>query len=135
PGLLWQARRYHPERHGPERHGAELHRDEPRPEGRRDEPVTLQLLDPALVEDPGMLDAFFQEARAATTIDHPHVARVLDYGVDYGLDAGVPFLVLERLLGETLADRLVAHARLGGGELARVIGEAARGLEGLHAWG
>src|SRR6185295_4812560 len=50
PGLLWQARRYHPERHGPERHGAELHRDEPRPEGRRDEPVTLQLLDPALVE-------------------------------------------------------------------------------------
>jgi serine/threonine protein kinase len=113
PGTLWQARRA----------------------GRRDEPVTLQLLDPALVEDPGMLAAFFQEARAAATIDHPHVARVLDYGVDYGLDAGVPFLVLERLLGETLADRLIAEARLGARELARIIGEAARGLEALHARG
>jgi len=129
PGTLWQARRVRPE----------LDRPETGPEARRDGPVlmpvTVQVLDPALVEDPGMLDAFFQEARAAATIDHPHVARVLDYGVDYGLDAGVPFLVLERLAGETLADRLLAAPRLGGRELARIIGEAARGLEALHAWG
>jgi serine/threonine protein kinase len=132
PGTLWQARRLRPE----------LVRPETGPEARREGPgvdlrlgVTVQVLDPALVEDPGMLDAFFQEARAAATIDHPHVARVLDYGVDYGLDAGVPFLVLERLLGETLADRLVAEPRLEGRELARIIGEAARGLEALHTSG
>ena len=121
PSTLWQARRLRPE--------------QLRPDEWRELPVTLQLLDPALVEDPGMLEAFLQEARAAATIDHPHIARVLDFGVDYGLDSGVPFLVLERLVGETLADRLVAEPRLSGRELARIIGEAARGLEALHGWG
>ena len=120
PGTLWQGRRLHPDQ---------------RADAQREQLVRLQLLDPALVEDPGMLDAFFQEACAAATIDHPNVARVIDHGVDYGLDSGVPFLVLERLVGETLADRLLAQPRLSGGELARVMGEVARGLEALHRGG
>jgi len=99
------------------------------------QPVTLQLLDPALVEDPGMLEAFFHEARAAASIDHAHVTRVLDYGVHYALDAGVPFLVLEHLVGDTLEGHLSAQRRLSTRELARIFREAARGLEALHGSG
>jgi eukaryotic-like serine/threonine-protein kinase len=97
--------------------------------------VTLQLLDPAIAEDPGMLDAFFHEARIAAAIDHAHVTRVLDYGVDQGLDAGIPFLVLERLVGETLEARLASQPRLSAFEFAQTFRDAARGLEALHGWG
>jgi len=121
PTTLWQARPFGREANALERRGAGL--------------FTLQLLDPALVEDPGMLEAFFQEARAAALIEHAHVIRVLDYGVDYGRDEGVPFLVLERLIGETLEDRLSAQRRLSTPELSRIFREAARGLEALHAAG
>jgi serine/threonine protein kinase len=121
PTTLWQARPFGGEAAALERRGAG--------------PFTLQLLDPALAEDAGMLEAFFQEARAAAQIDHAHVTRVLDYGVDYGRDAGVPFLVLERLSGETLEDRLSAQRRLSTQELSRIFREAARGLEALHARG
>jgi serine/threonine protein kinase len=121
PSTLWQARRSGREATALEMRGAGL--------------FTLQLLDPALVEDPGMLKAFFQEARAAAHIDHAHVIRVLDYGVDYGREGGVPFLVLERLIGETLEDRLSAQRRLSTQELSRIFREASRGLEALHAAG
>jgi eukaryotic-like serine/threonine-protein kinase len=121
PMTLWQAR--------------PLRREANELEVRAADAVTLQLLDPALVDDPGMLAAFFHEARAAAQIDHAHVARVLDYGVDYGFDAGVPFLVLEPLVGETLEGRLSAQRRLSGEELAGIFCEAARGLEALHGGG
>jgi eukaryotic-like serine/threonine-protein kinase len=117
PTTLWQASLFLPEA---DAHGGA---------------VTLQLLDPALVEDPGMLEAFFHEARAAASIDHAHVTRVLDYGVDYDLDDGVPFLVLEHLLGNTLAGHLASERRLSTPELARIFREAARGLEALHGSG
>jgi serine/threonine-protein kinase len=118
---LWQARLFGREMGALEARGAGL--------------FTLQLLDPALVDDPGMLEAFLHEARSAAHIDHAHVTRVLDFGVDYGRDAGVPFLVLERLIGETLEDRLRAQRRLATPELARIFREAAQGLEALHAAG
>lgn len=118
---LWQARRWGPPGHTLELPGAGA--------------VTLQLLDPALVEDPGMLEAFFHEARAAALIDHAQVTRVLDYGVDYELADGVPYLVLERLIGETLVDRLSTLRRLSTRELAGIFAEVARGLEALHGGG
>jgi eukaryotic-like serine/threonine-protein kinase len=95
-------------------------------------PLTLQLLDPAIAEDPALLEAFLEEARNAAAIDHPHVVRVLDYGIDTELGPSVPYLVLERLSGETLAARLAAQRRLAPAELARIFREAARGLAALH---
>ncbi len=96
---------------------------------------TLQLLDPAIADDPGLLESFYAEARAAAELDHPHVARVLDYGVDRDSADAVPYLVLERLTGETLAARLEHSRRLPPRELARIFRELALGLEALHERG
>lgn len=98
-------------------------------------PVTVQLLDPAIVEDAVLMEAFLHEASLAAAIDHPHVSRVLDYGIDYELDGGVPFLVLEPLTGETLESRLRQQRRLSPPEVTRMISHAALGLSALHERG
>jgi len=98
---------------------------------RRGHPVTLQLLDPAIAEDPEILEAFFNEARAAAAIVHPNVAQVIDSGVD----VRVPFLALDRLEGESLASRLRTRGRLAPAEVATLFGDVALGLEALHGWG
>jgi len=101
----------------------------------RAEKVTVQLLDAGLVEDLGSRQAFLEEARAAATIEHPHVIRLLDYGIHAERGSEVPFLVMEPLVGETLEDRLAAQPRLPAEEFARLVTEAARGLDALHGWG
>lgn len=97
--------------------------------------VTVQLLEPAIVEDAVLMEAFLHEASLAAAIDHPHVARVLDYGIDYELEDGVPFLVLEHLTGETLARRLRRKSRLSLAQVASVLSQAALGLQALHERG
>jgi serine/threonine protein kinase len=101
----------------------------------RAEQVTVQLLDAGLVEAVGSRQAFLEEARAAATIEHAHVARVLDYGIHAERGHEVPFLVLEHLVGQTLEDLLAAQPRLAADEFARWMTEAARGLDALHGWG
>ena len=64
-------------------------------------PVAVKLLRADLTHRIDIRDRLRREARAAARLDHPGVVRVFDVGeVD-----GVPFLVMERLPGETLADR------------------------------
>lgn len=98
---------------------------------RRGHAVTLQLLDPDIAEDPEILATFAGEVRAAAAIVHPNVAQIIDSGVD----AGVPFLVLERLEGESLASRLHARGRLPPAEVVQLFHEVALGLEAIHGGG
>src|SRR4029078_5088162 len=50
------------------------------------------------------LERFQREAKAAAKMSHPAIVTILDVGVDE--DSGAPFMVLEYLPGESLADRL-----------------------------
>lgn len=50
------------------------------------------------------LERFQREAKAAAKMQHPAIVTIFDVGVDD--DAGSPFMVLEYLPGESLADRL-----------------------------
>ena len=53
-------------------------------------------------------DRLLQEARAAARLGHPAIARVFDFGTT---DRGDPYIVMELLKGEDLANALaVAHA-------------------------
>jgi len=67
-----------------------------------DRPVALKVLSPAFAADRDRLRRFHQEARAASSLNHPHIVVVHDFGE---LD-GRPYLVTEFIEGETLRDRL-----------------------------
>jgi eukaryotic-like serine/threonine-protein kinase len=65
--------------------------------------VAIKVMRRDLVADERALNRLLMEARAAARIRSEHVARVLDVGT---LDNGSPFIVMEYLEGENLADLL-----------------------------
>jgi serine/threonine protein kinase len=69
---------------------------------RLDRVVALKLLRGA-IGDATAIERFWREARAAASISHPHICQIYELGDD----AGRPFIVMERLTGETLSDRLL----------------------------
>lgn len=64
--------------------------------------VALKLLLDASLADPRSFERFRREARAASSLNHPHICTVYDAGEDHGL----PFLALELMEGETLAQKI-----------------------------
>jgi len=67
-------------------------------------PVAVKELRPELAGQPEVRRRFEAEARAAATLSHPHVVAVYDTGED----AGVPWIVMERMPGPSLAELLRA---------------------------
>jgi len=82
--------------------------------------------------DATVLARFSREAKLAAKIDSPYVVRVFDHGET---DLGIPFIVMELLRGESLADRLSKAQRLSPAALVRAVRDIAEGLEAAHALG
>ena len=74
--------------------------------GRR---VAVKFLHPLEADSADALERFMREARAAGLVDHPGIARVIDFAET---EQGVPFLVMEHLQGKTLQDLLRAEEPL-----------------------
>ncbi len=74
------------------------------------------------------LARFQREARAAAQIRSSNVVKIHDYGVDQGL----PYIVMELLEGEDLAARLRRAGRLSLAETECLLIPVARGLERAH---
>jgi tRNA A-37 threonylcarbamoyl transferase component Bud32 len=95
--------------------------------GRR---VAVKVLVEELAADDRATRRFLREARATARLAHPNVARVYDFD-GHG---GAPFLVMELLEGQTLADRLAAGP-LPPVEAARVAAAVADALDAAHQRG
>ncbi len=80
--------------------------------------------------EPEQLARFKREAQIAAGLAHPNIVVVHDYGVD---DDGRPFLVMERLSGETLRRRLRRDLRMGPESAGAVVSGAAAGVGAAHA--
>jgi eukaryotic-like serine/threonine-protein kinase len=92
-------------------------------------PVALKLIEPSsTVQDSQALQRFMREARTAAALRSPHVVQILDYGVE----DDVPFIVMELLEGESLAERLARVGQLGMPDTARIIQQVARALARAH---
>lgn len=72
------------------------------------------------------------EWRALGSLEHPHIVSVSDAGVSSN---GVPYYVMERLNGETLADRIKRQGRLEPAEALRIAVEILDALTAAHAIG
>jgi len=70
---------------------------------RLDRIVAVKILPSHLSDNPDARQRFEREARAISSLSHPHICHLYDVGSQDGTD----FLVMEYLDGETLAARLV----------------------------
>jgi serine/threonine-protein kinase len=98
-----------------------------------DAPVAVKLMDPAIMKTAGMLARFHREAQAAAQLRSPHVVQIIDHGVD--AETGTPFIAMELLEGESLADRLTRVGVLSPGETSRLVTEVCRALARAHEAG
>ena len=94
--------------------------------GRR---VAIKVLAEELAGDPAAVRRFRREARATAMLNHPNVIGVFDF-----VEGKAPFLVMELLEGQTLAQRLRDGAQPPL-EAARIAADVADGLDAAHRAG
>ncbi|MBI4700319.1 MAG: SUMF1/EgtB/PvdO family nonheme iron enzyme [Deltaproteobacteria bacterium] len=88
--------------------------------------------DVSKAELPELIKRFEREAKAAARIKSPHVVEIYDRGVMAG---GAPFIVMELLEGESLADRLERDAAPSLHEAAQIVQQVGKALGAAHALG
>jgi serine/threonine-protein kinase len=97
-----------------------------------DRPVAVKLLAKGLADDAALRKRFLREARIAAQLSHPNVVSVYDAGET---DDGRPYIVMEHIAGETVADLLRRRGRLPASEAVDLAAQACRGLSHAHASG
>src|SRR5262245_30077794 len=93
----------------------------------------LKVLAPEIATVPGVRERFVLEARAASRIESDHVVEVVTAGIDE--QTGSPYLVMELLRGEELADAAIRLGPLPLGDVAEVFSQIGHALEQAHAQG
>src|SRR5688572_16681098 len=93
----------------------------------------LKLMRRELVADASLRERFLQEARVGSRIASDHVVQVIAAGVDPS--SNVPWLVMELLQGEEVADRVKRAGPLSRAEVAEVAKQLGHALAAAHAVG
>lgn len=95
--------------------------------------VALKVLDPELAGDDVARQRFCREARAAASITHENVVAV--HQVEKSGEAGLPFLVMQLISGESLDQRLTREKKLPIREIVRISLQVAHGLAAAYEQG
>jgi len=90
----------------------------------------VKLITAETAKNPTLMGRFEREARAATTIDTPHIIKMLDAGSDAA--SGLPFLVLEFLDGEDVQHLIKRLGPLSPDLALRIVAQACLGLSRAH---
>lgn len=97
--------------------------------------LCVKVLHQELLADDGLVDRFRVEAQALAQLGggaHPHLVHVRDYGVTA---AGLPFLAMEYLVGETLLEVRKARGEVPWREACDWVIQALRGIRVAHEAG
>ena len=97
---------------------------------RLDRTVAIKVLSSQLSSGPELKQRFEREAKAISTLNHPHICGLYDIGSQ----DGTQYLVMEFLEGETLAERL-CHGALPLKQTLKVGMEVSEALEVAHRAG
>jgi formylglycine-generating enzyme required for sulfatase activity/tRNA A-37 threonylcarbamoyl transferase component Bud32 len=93
----------------------------------------LKVMAPALASDPATRERFVLEAHAGSRIESDHIVEVVTAGIDEA--TGSPYLVMELLRGEELADAAARIGPLPLGDVAELLSQVGHALEMAHAQG
>ena len=95
-------------------------------------PAAVKVLNPQYAQSRTVVNRFFNEARAATAIQHPSIVEVFDFGY---MPDGAAYIVMEFLKGESLGHRLYARGRLLESEAFAILRGIAGALGAAHQRG
>ncbi|HMJ82021.1 MAG TPA: serine/threonine-protein kinase, partial [Vicinamibacterales bacterium] len=111
---------------------------------RLDRSVAIKVLPSQFAADPQLRDRFDREARAISSLNHPHICALYDVGEaaiapspEFPAAAGhtIRFLVLEYLDGETVAERLARAGPLVAAEALHIATGICDALDRAHRSG
>jgi serine/threonine protein kinase len=94
--------------------------------------VAVKVLSPEYSRNPGDVQRFLQEARAASLISHDHVVDITDFGY---APQGQAYLVMEYLEGEDLAHTLKTVGRMRWFRVSNIVLQIGSALAAAHAKG
>ena len=90
--------------------------------------VSIKFMMPTLVESVELRARFEREAKVAARLRSQHVVQVLDFGID----GDMPYIAMELLQGESLADRLKRESRFALPMAAQILGQVCKALRTAH---
>jgi serine/threonine protein kinase len=93
--------------------------------------VAVKVLSPSDAQDPVFVERFRREARAAARLSHPNIVAVFDSGSD----ADQPYLVMEYVPGQSLAQLLARQGRLAPRRAVELAIQVCAALAAAHAQG
>lgn len=91
--------------------------------------VAVKLLRPELVAIPQLVERFKRESKAISTLRHPNIVAVFDFGL---MQDATPFLIMDYLEGKTLDKVLKEEGKLDIHRACALVAEAADGLAHSH---
>ncbi len=94
--------------------------------------AAIKVLLPEMSASRSIVQRFFNEARATTSIRHPGIVDVFDYGQ---LEDGRAYIAMEQLEGENLAACLRRTGQLALGHIVAIGRQAASALAAAHEKG
>jgi eukaryotic-like serine/threonine-protein kinase len=100
---------------------------------RTHKPHALKIMHPDVVAKKGAREKFEQEAYVGARIQSRHVVDVIDAGVDEA--TGLPYLVMELLVGSELAALVEREGKVDAKRLVPWLEQVARALDKAHARG
>ena len=100
--------------------------------GKKNSWVAIKMLHAQLSEDKVSVKRFQQEASAASDLQHPNLIAQYDYGM---IDGKQPFLVMEYLEGESLADMIKEQGPINPVQCSRIFSQVMDGLQYAHEKG
>ncbi len=91
-------------------------------------PAAVKLIDESFAQSPEALSRFRREAQAAASLRSANVVQILDYGID----GETPFIAMELLEGESLADRIDRLGRIEPMHCAAILHQVSKALSRAH---
>ena len=93
--------------------------------------AAVKLLDSAFTESPEALARFKREAQSAASLRSTNIVQIFDFGIENG----VPYIAMELLRGQSLAERIAKKCPLSPKETALILTQVAKAVTWAHGMG